>query len=80
MGDGLGKRPLPGHPTNLDYSRTRAYCACSWCGCGLFGHFSLVYHFSTFSLSLGESPLHTVFCIFFVSLMRFLLPVFLYQR
>ena len=26
----LGKLPLPGRPTNLDYSRTRAraYCAC----------------------------------------------------
>ena len=35
----LGKLPVPGRPTNLDYSRTRAYCACSRCGWGLFGHF-----------------------------------------
>ena len=36
-------------PTNLDYSRARAYCACSRCGWGLFGHFSLIYHFSFLS-------------------------------
>ena len=28
----LGKLPVPGSPTNLDYSRARAYCACSRCG------------------------------------------------
>ena len=40
----LGKLPVPGRPTYLDYSRARAYCACSrcgWGGGGLFGHFSL---------------------------------------
>ena len=41
----LGKLPVPGRPTNLDYSMTRTYCACS-------GHFSLVYHFSLLSPSL----------------------------
>ena len=35
----LGKLPGPGRPTNLDYSGARAYCACSRCGWGLFGHF-----------------------------------------
>ena len=35
----LGKLPVPGRPTNLDYSRARAYCACSRCGWGLFGSF-----------------------------------------
>ena len=35
----LGKLPVPGCLTNLDHSRTRAYCACSRCGWGLFGHF-----------------------------------------
>ena len=35
----LGKLPVPGRPTHLDYSRARAYCACSRCGWGLFGHF-----------------------------------------
>ena len=51
----LGKLPVPGRPTNLDYSKARAYCACSRCGWGLFGHFfshlSLLF---SFSLSLGD--------------------------
>ena len=37
----LGKLPVPGRPTYLDNSRARAYCACSRCGWGLFGHFFL---------------------------------------
>ena len=51
----LGKLPVPGRPTNLDHSRARAYCACSGCGWGLFGHFSLAYHFSFLSPSLWET-------------------------
>ena len=51
----LGKLSVPGRPTNLDYSRARAYCACSRCGWGLCGHFSLVYHFSLLSSSLWET-------------------------
>ena len=39
----LGKLPVPGHLTNLDDSRARAYCACSGCGWGWFGHFSLFF-------------------------------------
>ena len=35
----LGKLPVPGRPINFDDSRARAYCACSGCGWGLFGHF-----------------------------------------
>ena len=35
----LGKLSVPGRPANLDDSRTRAYCAYSRCGLGLFGHF-----------------------------------------
>ena len=54
----LGKLPEPGRPTNLDYSRARAYCAYSRCWCGLFGHFfshlSLLF---SFSLSLGDGPI-----------------------
>ena len=52
----LGKLPVVGRPTNLDESRARAYCACSRCGWGLFGHFfsHLSFLFS-FSLSLGET-------------------------
>ena len=30
----LGKLPVPGRPTNFDYSRARAYCACSRCRWG----------------------------------------------
>ena len=44
------KLPGPGRPTNLDHSRTMAYCACSMCGRGLFGHF-----FSRLSVGAGGS-------------------------
>ena len=54
----LGKLSVPRRPTNLDNSRARAYCACSRCGWGLFGHFfshlSLLF---SFSLSLGDGPI-----------------------
>ena len=54
----LGKFPVPWRPTNLDYSRARANCACGRCGLGLFGHFfshlSLLF---SFSLSLGDGPI-----------------------
>ena len=29
----------PERPTYLNNSMARAYCACNWCGLGLFGHF-----------------------------------------
>ena len=49
----LGKLPVPWHPTTLDDSRTRAYCACN--KCGLFGHFfSRLSFLFSFSLSLGD--------------------------
>ena len=51
----LGKLSVPGRPTSLDDSRARAYCACSRCGWGLFGHFSLIYLFSFLSPSLWET-------------------------
>ena len=56
----LGKLSVPGRPTSLDDSRTRAFCACSRCGWGLFGHFfpHLSFLFS-FSLSLGDGPILT---------------------
>ena len=54
----LGKLPVPGRPTNLDYSRARAYCACSWCGKELFGHFfSRLSFLFSFSLSPGDGPI-----------------------
>ena len=54
----LGNLPVPGRPTDLDYSKARACCACSRCGWGLFGHFfsHLSFLFS-FSLSLGDGPI-----------------------
>ena len=60
----LGKLPVPGRPTNLDCSRARAYCACSRCGLGLFGHFffrlSILF---CFSLSLGDGPYRLNYCL-----------------
>ena len=54
----LGKLPVPGRPTNLDFSRARASCACSRCGWGLFGHFvSRLSLLSSFFLSLGDGPI-----------------------
>ena len=53
-----GKLPVPGRPTNLDESRTRAYCACSRCGWGLIGHFfSRLSFLFSFSLSLGDGSI-----------------------
>ena len=37
----LVKLSVPRRPTNLDNGRARAYCACSRCGLGLFGHFKV---------------------------------------
>ena len=51
----LGTLPVPGRPTNLDYGRARAYYAGSRCGWGLFGLFSLVYHFWFLSSSLWKT-------------------------
>ena len=56
----LGKLPVPGRPSNLADSRARAYCACSGCGWGLFGHFYPHLSFlSSFSFSLGDGPIKT---------------------
>ena len=51
----LGKLPVPGRPTNMDYSRARAYCARSGCGWGCLDIFTLVYHFFFLSPSLWET-------------------------
>ena len=54
----LGKLPVPGRPTYLDWSRARAYCAFSRYGWVWFGHFfSLLSFVSSFSLSLGDGPI-----------------------
>ena len=48
----VGKLSVPGRPTNLDNSRTRAYCTCNRCGLGLVGHFySHLSFLSSFYLS-----------------------------
>ena len=53
----LGKLPVPGRPANLDYSRARAYCACSGCGWGLCGHFFLSSIISLFFFPIcGRRP------------------------
>ena len=52
----LCKLSVPGRPTNLAYSRARAYWACSRCGWGMFGHFfSRLSFLFSFSLS-GKRP------------------------
>ena len=57
----LGKLPVPGRPTYLDYSRARAYCACSRCGRMIFLDifFSCLLFFLSFFLSLGDGPIKT---------------------
>ena len=54
----LGILPVPGRPTNLDYSRARAGCACRRCEWGLFGHFfSHLSILFSFSLLLRDGPI-----------------------
>ena len=54
----LGKLSVPGRPAYLDFSRARAYCACSRCGWGLFGHFfSRLSFLFSLCLSLGDGPI-----------------------
>ena len=50
----LGKLPVPGRPTNLDYSTARPIAFAVGTG-GLFGHFCLIYHFFFLSPSLWET-------------------------
>ena len=52
----LGKLPVPGRPTNLDWRRARAYCVCSRCGWGLFGHFFSRLPFLFFLPLSGRRP------------------------
>ena len=56
----LGKLPVPERPTNMVYSRARAYCACRRCGWGCLDIFSssIVSLLFSFSLSLGDSPIY----------------------
>ena len=51
----LGKLPVLGRPTNLDYSRARAYLLAVGAGGDCLDIFSLNYHFSGLSPSLWET-------------------------
>ena len=52
----LSKLPVPGRPTNMDYSRARASVLAEGTGGGSLDIFSLLYH-SLFSLPLsGRRP------------------------
>ena len=48
--------PSLGASYNLDYSRARAYCACSRCGWGWFGHFYSHLSFLLFLPLFGRRP------------------------
>ena len=52
--DGAVLTSSAGASYNLDYSRARAYCACSRCGWGLFGQFYSHLSFSLLFLPLFE--------------------------
>ena len=54
----LDKLSVPGHPTDLDNSGARAYCACSRYGWVLFRHFFFPLSFSLLSPSLWETALY----------------------
>ena len=53
----LGNLPVPGRPTDLDYSRARACCACNRCGWGVVWTFLSHLSFLFVSLSLGDGPI-----------------------
>ena len=53
----LDKLSVPGHPSNLENSRTRACCACGRCGWGFVWTFLLSSIISFFFLPLsGRRP------------------------
>ena len=53
----LGKLPVPGCPTSLDWSGARAYCACCMCGCVVWTFFSRLSFLFSFFLSLVDGPI-----------------------
>ena len=52
-----GKLPVLGRPTSLDYSRARASTLAVGVGGDCSDIFSLIYHFSSFSLPPGDEPI-----------------------
>ena len=62
--DGAGQTSSAGASYNLDYSRARAYCACSRCGWGCLDIFTLIYPFFPLSPSLWETARYRLkYCI-----------------
>ena len=59
----LGKLAVLGRPTNLVKSGARAYCACSRCGRGCLDIFSLIFHFSSLCISLGDGRYRLKYCL-----------------
>ena len=55
----LGKLPVPGRPTIWVIVGQGPIALAVGAGGGLFGHFSLLYPFFSFSLSLGDGPIQT---------------------
>ena len=55
----LGKLPVSKRPTSLEKSRERVYCVAVGAGGGGLDIFSLIYHFSSFSRSLGDGTIKT---------------------
>ena len=56
----LGRLPVPGRPTNLDYRRARPTVLAVGAGGGGFGHFfSRLFFLCSFSFSLGDGPTQT---------------------
>ena len=53
----LPKFPVPGRPTIWVIVGQGPIALAVGAGGGLFGHFSLLYPFSSFSLSLGDGPI-----------------------
>ena len=53
----LSKLSVPGRPANLNYSRARASALAVGADRSCLDIFSLIYHLSSFSLSLGDDPI-----------------------
>ena len=53
----LGKLPVPGRRTIWMIVGQGPIALAVGVGWGLFGHFTLLYPFSSFSLSLGDGPM-----------------------
>ena len=58
--NGAGQLLVPGHPSNLDNGKARAFCACSRWGLWLFRYFfSYLSFLFSFFQSLGDGQIQT---------------------